>query len=97
MVFGVAKSKAVELGWADDSGATKSVSTAQIIDAVSSGKLAFAMTSATQSNSGASAYLAFLTALAGTDQPLTASQLDDPTLQQKVTQLLSGVDRSSDS
>lgn len=97
VVFGVAKSKAVELGWADDSGATKSVSTAQIIDAVSSGKLAFAMTSATQSNSGASAYLAFLTALAGTDQPLTASQLDDPTLQQKVTQLLSGVDRSSGS
>ena len=97
VVFGVAKSKAVELGWADDSGATKPVSTSQIIDAVTSGKLAFAMTSATQSNSGASAYLAFLTALAGTDQPLTASQLDDPTLQQKATQLLSGVDRSSGS
>ena len=97
VVLGVAKSKAVELGWADDSGATKSVTTSQIIDAVSAGKLSFAMTSATQSNSGATAYLAFLTALAGKDGPITADELDDAGLQQKMTSLLSGVDRSSGS
>lgn len=97
VVLGVAKSKAVELGWADDTGATKPVSTSQIIDAVSSGKLSFAMTSATQSNSGASAYLAFLTALTGKDTPLTADELADTALQQKMESLLSGVDRSSGS
>ena len=97
VVLGVAKSKAVELGWADDSGATKPVSTSQIIDAVSAGKLSFAMTSATQSNSGASAYLAFLTALTGKDTPLTAEELNDAALQEKMTSLLSGVDRSSGS
>ena len=47
IVFGIAKSKAVKLGWADDSGATKPVSTADILAAVSDGKLTFSMTSAT--------------------------------------------------
>lgn len=97
VVLGVAKSKAIELGWADDTGATKPVATSQIIDAVTSGKLSFAMTSATQSNSGASAYLAFLTALSGKDTPLTADDLDNADLQQKMTSLLSGQDRSSGS
>jgi len=49
----------------------------------------------TQSNSGASAYLAFLTALTGKDMPLTADELADTTHQQKMESLLSGVDRSS--
>ena len=31
IVFGIAKSKAVKLGWADDTGATKPVSTADIL------------------------------------------------------------------
>ena len=47
IVFGIAKSKAVKLGWADDTGATKPVSTADILAAVSDGKLTFSMTSAT--------------------------------------------------
>ena len=97
VVLGVAKSKAIELGWADESGATKAVSTSQVIDAVSAGTLSFAMTSATQSNSGASAYLAFLTALSGKDTPLTADDLADTTLQEHMTALLLGVDRSSGS
>ena len=97
VVLGVAKSKAIELGWADESGATKAVSTSQVIDAVSAGTLSFAMTSATQSNSGASAYLAFLTALSGKDTPLTADDLADTTLQERMTALLLGVDRSSGS
>ncbi|PLS30120.1 von Willebrand factor type A (vWA) domain-containing protein [Bifidobacterium margollesii] len=97
VVFGIAKSKAVKLGWADDSGKTKSVSTKDIIAAVKSKKLAFSMTSATQSNSGASAYLAFLTAMAGTDRAITASDLNNANVQANVQTLLSGVDRSSGS
>lgn len=97
IVFGIAKSKAVKLGWADDSGATKPVSTADILAAVSDGKLTFSMTSATQSNSGASAYLAFMTALRGGDGPLTEADLADDQLKTSVTKLLSGVDRSSGS
>ena len=49
----------------------------------------------TQSNSGASAYLAFLTALAGKDTPPMADELAATTLQQKMESLLLGVDRSS--
>lgn len=97
IVFGIAASKAQELGWASADGTTVPVSTADIIDAVSSGDLAFSMTSATQSNSGASAYLAFLTALRGGDGPLTSDDLDDDDLRERISTLLSGVDRSSGS
>ncbi|MBT1162601.1 VWA domain-containing protein [Bifidobacterium sp. SO1] len=97
IVFGIAKSKAVDLGWADSSGKTKPVKTADILAAVSSGKLKFSMTSATQSNSGASAYLAFMTALTGRDEPLNANDLSDAKLTNQVTALLKGVDRSSGS
>ncbi|MCH9275945.1 substrate-binding domain-containing protein [Bifidobacterium amazonense] len=97
IVFGIAKSKAEQLGWADSSGKTQSVKTADILAAVSSGKLKFSMTSATQSNSGASAYLAFMTALTGRDEPLTAADLNDTTLTNQVAALLKGVDRSSGS
>lgn len=97
VVFGIARSKAVELGWADESGATSSPTTTEILAAVQEGRLDFAMTSATQSNSGASAYLAFLTALAGNDGPLTAEDLADGALTEQVAALLAGVDRSSGS
>lgn len=97
VVFGVAKSKAKQLGWADDTGATKAIQTQDIIDAVKAGKFTFSMTSATQSNSGASAYLALLTAMAGTDQAITASNLNDAKVREGVQTLLSGVDRSSGS
>ncbi|MBT1182318.1 VWA domain-containing protein [Bifidobacterium sp. CP2] len=97
IVFGIAKSKAEQLGWADSSGKTKPVSTADILAKVSSGDLKFSMTSATQSNSGASAYLAFMTALRGGDGPLSDADLADDTLKTNVTTLLKGVDRSSGS
>lgn len=97
VVFGIAKTKAIELGWAEGDGTTASPSTAEILDAVRSGDLSFSMTSATQSNSGASAYLAFLTALSGTDGALTAENLEDAGLTSEVASLLAGVDRSSGS
>ena len=97
IVFGIAKSKAVSLGWANDDGITKQVSSQDIIKAVKASQLSFSMTSATQSNSGASAYLAFLTALSGKEEALTASDLASKTLTDSARELLAGVDRSSGS
>lgn len=54
VVFGVVKSKAQELGFVDTP-----VYMADIVSKVESGDLTFLMPSATQTNSGASAYLAF--------------------------------------
>ena len=76
VVFGVKRSKAEALGWTNADGTTKPVPTKDIMDAVKAKKLSFTMTSATQSNSGASAYLAFLTALRGGDAALAEADPD---------------------
>jgi Ca-activated chloride channel family protein len=55
------------------------------------------MTSATQSNSGACAYISFLYALLGGPEMLSAGDLDDPALQRSVSELLKGINRSSGS
>lgn len=88
VVFGVKQSKAEELGWANTDGTTKLVSTKDIMDAVKAKKLSFAMTSATQSNSGASAYMAFLTALNGGKSALTKDDLNDASLRKSVKTVL---------
>ena len=59
--------------------------------------MTFCMTSATQSNSGASAYIGFLYALLGKHEGLTAGDLQNPDLQQEIRSLLAGVERSSGS
>ncbi len=92
VVFGIKESKAKELGLLRDD-----VHIADIVELIEDGRLSFAMTSATQSNSGASAYLAFLTALAGGGEVLTTDDLNDQALQGKISALLSGVNRSSGS
>ena len=92
VVFGVKKSLADKLGWIG-----KEVTMADILKAAEEGKFSFAMTSATQSNSGASAYLGFLYALAGSPDALTAKHLEDPALQKKVKSLLEHIDHSSGS
>ena len=94
VVFGIRQSLAEELGFVN----RDDVTIDDIMKAIESGKLKFAMTSATQSNSGASAYLGFLTALAGKqEQGFSGQELQDPNLQEKITTLLSGVNRSSGS
>ena len=55
------------------------------------------MTSATQSNSGCSAYIGFLYALLGNPDVITSESLQTHGLSEQITQLLSGVDRSSGS
>lgn len=61
LVLGVKLSLAKRLGWVGTD-----VTVDQILQAVRAGQLRFMMTSATQSNSGASAYLGFLYASAAT-------------------------------
>lgn len=92
VVLGIRKSEAQKLGWV---GAR--VTTADIVSVVDTGKLKFLMTSATQSNSGASAYLAMLAALVGQPDVIEAKDLDNDALRAKVKKLLAGVERSSGS
>lgn len=92
VVFGIRQSLAEELGFVG-----QEVSVSDILSAVSDGKLEFCMTSATQSNSGCCAYIGFLYALLGNPDMITSEALSDPDLISAMTELLSGVDRSSGS
>ena len=92
VVFGIRQSLAEELGFVG-----REVSVKDILSAIQSGKLRFCMTSATQSNSGASAYIGFLYALLGNPEMITMEDLQNPDLQTQIQELLSGVDRSSGS
>jgi Ca-activated chloride channel family protein len=85
-------SKARELGWIG-----RPVRMDDILAAVTAHKLTFLMSSATQSNSGASAYLAMLAASFGTPNRLDARALDDRSARAKVKSLLQGVARTSGS
>jgi len=93
VVLGLRKSIADSLGWVgrDD------VTIQMIEQAASAGTFRLAMTSATQSNSGASAYFGFLSAMAGSPDVLTSEILADPALQDRVRSFLATVDRSSGS
>ena len=92
VVFGIRKSLAVELGIVG-----REVSVRDILSAIEAGKLKFCMTSATQSNSGASAYIGFLYALLGNPEMITMEDLQSEELKTQVRELLYGVDRSSGS
>ena len=94
VVLAVRRSIAERLGWID-----KPVKVADILAAAESKQLSVWMTSATQSNSGASVYLAFLNSFAGNDPstPLTMNQLNSSAVQDNIKKFLATVDRSSES
>jgi Ca-activated chloride channel family protein len=92
VVFGVKKSVAARLGWVG-----KPVTVEQILLAAETGKLRYMMTSATQSNSGASAYLGYLYAFAGRPDVLTSKDLGNPGVRDKIKRILGTVNRSSGS
>ena len=92
VVFGIRQSLAEDLGFVG-----REVSVSDLLTAIRSGRLKFCMTSATQSNSGCSAYIGFLYALLGSPDVITSEALQDPSLAAQITSLLSGVDRSSGS
>lgn len=93
VVLGIKKTIAQQLGWIDN----PAVKIQDILDASEQGKFRLSMTSATQSNSGSSAYIGFLYAMAGYPDTLTAEHLDNPQVQEKVKKLLGMVNRSSGS
>jgi Ca-activated chloride channel family protein len=90
--LGVKKSLAQELGWIDTD-----VTVNDILTAVRAKKFNFAMTSATQSNSGFSSYMGMLIALAANPTVLTHDHLTQPGLQKDIKNLLAGVNRGSGS
>jgi Ca-activated chloride channel homolog len=92
VVFGIRKSLAEQLGYVN-----AKVSIKEIHDDIINKRLSFMMTSATQSNSGASAYMGFLYSLLGNPEIITKEDLYKPELQDDITKLLSGVHRSSGS
>lgn len=93
VVLGVKKDIAEQLSWANNA----NVSIRDILDATDQKRFRLAMTSATQSNSGASAYFGFLYAMANYPDTLTSANLNDPEVQKQVKALLGNVNRSSGS
>ena len=93
VVLGIRSETAQRLGWV---GRTD-VTVQDIAAAAAAGDFRLAMTSASQSNSGASAYLGFLYAFAGNPDVLTLDNLKDPAVQENVRDILGRVDRSSGS
>jgi Ca-activated chloride channel family protein len=92
VVFAVKKSKAEQLGWIG-----KKVTVSDILQAAQAGKIRYMMTSATQSNSGASAYFGYLYAFAGHPEMLSDADLNKPQLQSKIKAILGTVNRSAGS
>jgi Ca-activated chloride channel family protein len=93
VVLGLERSIAQRLGWIgrDD------VTIQDIAAAAKAGEFRLAMTSATQSNSGASAFFGFLYALSGDPDVLTMDHLADAQVREQTSALLGLVDRSSGS
>ena len=92
VIFGIRESVAEDLGFIG-----RDVYVRDILEAIQNDKLRFTMTSATQSNSGASAYIGFIYALLGSPSQLTKEKLADPDFQEDMRELLLGVERSSGS
>ena len=92
VVFGIKKSVAEKLGFTSGDVYTK-----DLLEAIKKGDLKFVMTSATQTNTGASAYLGFLQTLSGNPEVLTHEHLENEDLTSDITSLLNGVTRTSGS
>lgn len=88
----VKESKAKELGWLG-----KPVTNSDFFAVVESGKLPFAMTSASQSYSGQAAYTAFLYRAAGNPDMLLDKDVNNEQVRSRVKNILSKVSRSSSS
>ncbi|MEM8729990.1 MAG: substrate-binding and VWA domain-containing protein [Pseudomonadota bacterium] len=93
VVLGLKRSIAEDLGWIG----RNDITIQMIQDAARDNAFRLAMTSATQSNSGASAYFGFLYAQADDPDLLTMAHLQDPEVLDGVQDLLAQMDRSSGS
>ena len=73
----------------------KDVTNTMILDLIKEKKIKYVMSSVTQTNTGATAYLGFLTSLAGNPEVLTEEMLNDEKLEESLMNLFSGVERVS--
>jgi Ca-activated chloride channel homolog len=92
VILGVRESKAQELGWVG-----RNVSSKDIEEAVQRKQLTYLASSATQSNSGANAYLLMLSAALGHPDVITQADLDRPDVREKVGTLLAAISRTAGS
>ena len=90
VVMGIKYQKAKELGLID-----KQITNEEILNLIQDKKIKYIMNSVTATNDGASSYLGFLNALAGSPEVLTEEMLDDPVLLDKLRKLFEGVERVS--
>lgn len=90
VIMGIKKSKAEELGFT-----SRDVYNKDILNAIKENKLDYVMTSVTETNTGATAYLGFLNSLAGSPEVLTEEMLDDQNLQNDLKSFFKGVERVS--
>ena len=90
VVMAVEKTKAEELGLTN-----KEVQNKDILETIKEGKLKYVMSSVTQTNTGATAYLNFLNSLAGNPEVLTSEMLKNETLQKDLKEFFKGVERVS--
>ena len=90
VVMAIEKKKAKELGFID-----KEIKNKDILEAIKSGKLKYIMSSVTQTNTGATAYLNFLNSLAGNPEVLTSEMLKKESLQKDLKDFFKGVERVS--
>ncbi len=90
VIMGIKKSKAEELGFT-----SKDVYNKDILNAIKNNQLDYVMTSVTETNTGATAYLGFLNSIAGSPEVLTEEMLEDKTLQEDLKSFFKGVERVS--
>ncbi|MBR3211010.1 MAG: VWA domain-containing protein [Bacilli bacterium] len=90
VVMGIQKKKAENLGLVG-----KDVTNLDILNLIKNKEIKYIMSSVTQTNDGASSYLGFLNALAGSPEVLTEEMLDDQTLIDNMKNLFQGVERVS--
>ena len=90
VVMGITKQKAESLGFVN-----KTIYNKDILNAISSKKLKYVMTSVTKTNTGATAYLSLLNSLAGSPEVLTSNMLKNKKLTEDMKNFFTGVSRVS--
>lgn len=90
VVFGITQSKASELNLIG-----RNVTNTEILNLIREDKINYVMPSVTQTNTGATAYLGFLSSLAGNPEVLTEEMIYDEKLINDLKDVFSGVERVS--
>ncbi|MCY2958836.1 MAG: substrate-binding domain-containing protein [Planctomycetota bacterium] len=96
VVLAVERETATQLGWLA-AGKAKTISATDFLEAAEARRLKFGMTSATRSNSGASAFIAFLYAFSGQPDVLTQQHLENAETASKVKRVFKAQSRSAGS